>query len=84
VISQQLVRRADGTGRVAALEVLFTTPAVSNLIRDNKTFQLRSVMQTGRKLGQRMMDQSLRELIQAGTVTSEEASRILEDPQGVH
>jgi twitching motility protein PilT len=80
VICQQLVRRADGAGRVPAFEILFTTPAVSNLIRENRTYQMRSLMQAGRKLGQKMMDQSLRELVQEGTVTAVEAERVLDAP----
>jgi twitching motility protein PilT len=73
VISQRLVRRADGQGRVAALELLVMTPAVSNLIREERQFQIRSLMQTGRTLGMRLLDDSLRELVAAGTITKEEA-----------
>src|SRR6185369_14048758 len=56
VISQKLVRRADGKGRVAALEVLVVNPAVANLIRDEKQFQIRSLMQMGRSAGMRILD----------------------------
>jgi twitching motility protein PilT len=73
VISQQLVPRADGRGRVPALEILFTTPAVSNIIRERRTFQLFSVLQTGKKLGMKLMDESLKELVQDGIITKEDA-----------
>ena len=81
VTSQRLALRADGSGRVAALEVLVATKAVSNLIRENKTFQLRSVMQTGAAQGMRFLDQSLEELVRGGTITREEAARHAEDPR---
>ncbi|MCX7712554.1 MAG: type IV pilus twitching motility protein PilT [Chthoniobacterales bacterium] len=73
IISQQLVPRADGTGRVLALEILVNTPAVANLIREGKTFMLPGVIQTGKKLGMRLMDDSLAELCLAGFITQEEA-----------
>lgn len=80
VISQQLVPRADGTGREPALEVLFTTPAVSNLIREKKTFQLTSTMQTGAKQGMRLMDDSLAELLRQKLITRDEAIYRSENP----
>jgi twitching motility protein PilT len=83
VISQRLVRRADGRGRVAALEVLLVNSAVANLIRDEKSFQIRSVMQTQRASGMRLLDDSLRELVAAGTVTREEAQLHAEHPAGI-
>jgi twitching motility protein PilT len=81
VISQQLIPRTDGKGRVAAMEVLFVNNAVSNVIRDSKTFQLHSIMQTSRKLGQRLLDESLRELVDAGTISKEEAAKAAENPK---
>jgi twitching motility protein PilT len=81
VISQQLIPRADGKGRVAALEVLFVNNAVSNVIRDSKTFQLHSIMQTSRKLGQKLLDESLKELVEAGTISREEAAKAAENPK---
>ena len=62
IISQQLVPRVDGSGRVLALEILTNTPAVANVIREAKTFMLPGIIQTGRKQGMRLMDDSLREL----------------------
>ena len=73
IISQQLVPRADGRGRVLATEVLINTPASANLIREQKTFMLPSVLQTGRKQGMHTMDDCLLELVQQGTISGEEA-----------
>lgn len=66
VITQRLHKALSGSGRVAATEVLVNTPAVSNLIRSEKTHQIRSIMQTGRAVGMQTMEMSLRELIAAG------------------
>src|SRR3982751_6283674 len=73
VISQQLVPRIDGRGRVLALEILTNTPAVASLIRDAKTYMLPGVMQTGKKLGMKLMDDSLMELYDAQLISQEEA-----------
>src|SRR6056297_1313834 len=68
VISQQLLPRADEEGRVAALEVLIGTPAVKNIVRDGKSHQLRSVMQTGAKYGMMVMDNYLIDLYKNGLI----------------
>jgi len=81
IVSQRLVPTADGSRRVPALEVLFVKPSVSNLIRDEKTFQIRSVMQTGRSEGMTLLDDSLAELVKAGTITRETARRYGDDPK---
>jgi len=73
VVSQRLVRRADGSGRVPALEVLLGTRAVSNLIRESKTFQIRSILQTGGSQGMCLLDISLARLVREGIVSREEA-----------
>ncbi len=73
VISQQLIPRADGTGREPALEVLFASPAVANMIREKKTFQLISALQTGAKQGMVMMDDSLAGLLRKNLITRETA-----------
>ena len=73
IVAQQLLPRRDDSGRVAALEVLIATPAVRNLIREGKTHQLISVVQTGAKAGMQAMDMSLRDLYRKGIVTYEEA-----------
>lgn len=72
VISQTLCRKIGG-GRVAAREILLTTPAISNLIREAKTFQIPSVMQTSRKLGMVTLTDALLELVETGKVEPAEA-----------
>ena len=72
VVAQQLLRRRGG-GRVAAHEILIGTPAVGNLIREGKTFQLPSTIQTGKGSGMIQMDQSIQMLLSAGVVDAEEA-----------
>ncbi|MBI3621108.1 MAG: type IV pilus twitching motility protein PilT [Nitrospirae bacterium] len=74
VVAQQLLKTVDGR-RCAALEILVVTPAVSNLIREGKTFQIPSVIQTGKAMGMQMMDQALQELVAARRVTAEEAHK---------
>ncbi|HTG35418.1 MAG TPA: type IV pilus twitching motility protein PilT [Thermoanaerobaculia bacterium] len=81
VVSQRLVMRADGKGRVPALEVLMANKAVGNLIRENKTFQIKSVLQTGASQGMYMLDASLAELLKNKVITREEALRNADDPQ---
>jgi twitching motility protein PilT len=72
VIAQMLCKKIGG-GRVAALEVMFGVPAVANLIREKKVFQINSIMQTGRKQGMCLMNDSLFKLVKDGVVTPEEA-----------
>jgi twitching motility protein PilT len=72
VICQMLCKKVNG-GRVAALEVMFAVPAIANLIREQKIFQIPSIMQTGRKLGMTLMNDSLLKLAKDGVVTPEEA-----------
>ncbi|MBI5367259.1 MAG: PilT/PilU family type 4a pilus ATPase [Planctomycetes bacterium] len=81
VISQQLVPTLDGTRRLAALEILFSTPAVANLIREEKTHQLLTQLQTGKSKGQRIMDESLAEMLDAGLVTRAEVQSRADDPR---
>ncbi len=73
VISQQLIPRKDGHGRALALEILVNTPAVANIIREAKTFMLPGVIQTGKRLGMKLMDDSIAELYQSGVISAEEA-----------
>jgi twitching motility protein PilT len=75
VISQQLVPRKDERGVALALEILFVTPAVSVALRDNKPFQIPSIIQTSRKMGMRQLDDSLLELASQGVIEVAEASR---------
>jgi len=81
IVSQQLIPRADGTGRALAMEILMNTPAVANIIREAKTFMLPGVIQTGRKLGMQLMDDSLAGLYTAGTISAEEAVARAEQKQ---
>jgi twitching motility protein PilT len=73
VISQQLLQRADGSGRVGALEILINTPAAANLIRQGKMDQLETVMQSGGAHGMRTMDMAIQQLLDAGAVSGREA-----------
>ncbi len=73
VITQQLLPTADGSGRVAACEVLVLTPAVRNLIREGKTHQIHSVLQTGASQGMQSMDSAMAQLVRAGKITREMA-----------
>jgi twitching motility protein PilT len=73
IVSQQLVPRADGSGRALAIEILMNTPAVANVIREAKTFMLPGIIQTGKKLGMKLMDDSLTDLFNAGLISADEA-----------
>ena len=73
IVSQQLVPRADGQGRVVAMEILMNSPAVANVIREGKTFMLPGIIQTGKKSGMRLMDDSLAELYGQGLISADEA-----------
>jgi twitching motility protein PilT len=79
IISQQLVPRADGSGRALAIEILMNTPAVANVIREAKTFMLPGIIQTGKKLGMQLMDDSLAGLYRAGAISADEAVSRAED-----
>lgn len=79
VISQQLLPTADGHGRVAAFEVLHAVPAIRNLIRENKTFQIASTMQTNKKLGMQTMDDALFYLYAQGIITRDTALNYAQD-----
>jgi twitching motility protein PilT len=71
VISQQLITRADGKGRLVAVEVMIGTAAVSNMIREGKSHQLNNVIQSSGNLGMRMMDDAIFELYKKGSITRE-------------
>jgi len=72
VISHQLIPRKDGTARVLALEILTNTPAVANVIRENKTYLLPGIIQTGKKQGMRLMDDALIDLYENDLISAEE------------
>jgi twitching motility protein PilT len=78
IISQQLVPRADGKGRVLALETLTNTPAVANVIREAKTYMLPGIIQTGKKQGMQLMDDALASLRDQGLISSDEAEARME------
>ena len=73
VVCQTLVKKVGGGGRAVATEVLLATPAVANLIREGKTYQIHSVMQAGRDLGMHTMDQHLADLVNAGQISHQAA-----------
>ncbi len=83
VVSQQLIPRKDGRGRVAAFEVLHVNPAVRNLIREGKSHQLVSVMQTNRKLGMITMDEAIAQLYREGIIDREMALQFAQDPDNM-
>jgi twitching motility protein PilT len=73
VVSQTLFKRRDSKGRCAALEILIVTPAVRNLIRDNKTFQIPTVLQTGKKYGMQSLDDAIMDLPNKRRINPEDA-----------
>jgi twitching motility protein PilT len=80
VISQKLVKKADGSGRTAAYELLTRGSSLPNLIREAKTHQIPTSIQTGKKFGMQLLDSHLRELVDKGTITSDEAMRVATEP----
>ena len=74
VIHQRLVPRADGSGRVAAFEVMIGTPAIRNLIKDGKSNQLRNVLATGAATGMRTLESDLRRLVRDGVISMDTAA----------
>ncbi|MDD2337581.1 MAG: type IV pilus twitching motility protein PilT, partial [Geobacteraceae bacterium] len=79
VVCQQLLKTVEGKGRVAAFEIMVGTPAVANLIREGKTFQIPSIIQTAKKDGMQLMDQHLLDLLKTKRVTPEEAYRCAQE-----
>jgi twitching motility protein PilT len=82
VMSQELIRCADGRGRRAAHEVLIVTVAVQQMIREGKSFQIPGAITTGKRLGMQLMDQSLLSLVRAGEIDPDEAFLKAEDKWG--
>ncbi len=80
VVSQTLVRRKDGRGRIAAFEILYASSAIRNLIRENKSYQINSIIQTGAKQKMHTLDQSLANLVERGLVSLEDAKLKAKDP----
>ncbi|MGQ0721661.1 MAG: type IV pilus twitching motility protein PilT [Candidatus Eiseniibacteriota bacterium] len=83
VIAQRLMRRADDKGRVAAVEILLGSPAVAALIREKKHYQIPSVMQTSRRDGMQLLEDSIRDLLARGIVSAEEAQRYSTAPPSI-
>jgi twitching motility protein PilT len=79
VVCQQLLKVAEGKGRVAAFEIMVGTPAIANLIREGKTFQIPSIIQTARKDGMQLMDQHILDLFKTKKILPAEAYRCAQD-----
>jgi len=73
VLTQQLLRKADGSGRIVALEILFVNMAISNLIREGKTHQIPSVIQMGKSEGMQLLDQTIMDYLMQKIISREEA-----------
>ncbi len=73
IVSQQLIRRADGQGRVAAVEILVNTPAVANVIREGRIDQIENIMQGGALVGMQSMDNAIRKLLDMNLITGADA-----------
>ena len=83
VVTQQLIPTADGMGRTVAAEVMVSTPAIRNLVRERKGFQITTQMQAGSKFGMVTMDQSLALLVRAGKITAQIALERAGDPENL-
>ena len=81
VIAQNLLKTRDGTGRVAAHEIMLTTPAIRNLIREAKVAQMYSAIQTGSNVGMQTLDQCLTDLVRRGAISSETARSAAKSPE---
>jgi twitching motility protein PilT len=73
VISQALIKTKDGNGRIAAHEIMIGTPAIRNLIRENKVAQMYSAIQTGQQFGMQTLDQCMVDLVRRNQISAEEA-----------
>ncbi|OPZ72125.1 MAG: Twitching mobility protein [Firmicutes bacterium ADurb.Bin456] len=83
IIAQQLIPRSDQPGRVVAMEILVATPAIRNLIREGKTFQILTHLQTGARYGMQTLDMSLRQLYLKGLISREEVLHRARDPENL-
>jgi twitching motility protein PilT len=73
VVAQVLLKTKDGKGRRAAMEIMVGTPAIANLVRENKIHQIPSIIQTGKKDGMQLLDQHILEYLMSGVIMAEEA-----------
>lgn len=83
VISQILLVRASGKGRVAVFEIMVATPSIQNLIRENKTFRIHSDIQTGARYGMKTLDMSLMEMHQGGVISYDSMMASAQDPEQI-
>jgi twitching motility protein PilT len=83
VISQQLIPRKDKPGRAAAIEIMVATPAIRNLIREGKTYQINSQIQTGARFGMQSMDSHLASLYKKGIIRQEDALTYAAEPENI-
>jgi twitching motility protein PilT len=83
VVSQILLVRASGRGRIAVFEIMIATPSIQNLIRENKTFRIQSDIQTGSRFGMKTLDMSLMELYRKGTISYESMMAAAQDPEQI-
>jgi twitching motility protein PilT len=81
VVSQQLIPRRDGSGVVPAVEVMVVTPAIRNLIREGKPYQINSLIQTGSNSGMQSLEANLAKLVMDGVITKDDAMIRAADPQ---
>lgn len=81
VINQKLLIRKDGRGRVVACEIMLASAAIRNLIRENKIYEIPSVIQAGSKVGMQTLDDDLRRLVVANLITKTEAAKVADDPE---
>ncbi len=81
VLSQVLLRTADGVGRTMAMEIMLGTPAIANLIREGKTHQMATIIHGAQSIGMQTLDQDIKRLLQGGIVTFEEAISKAKDPR---
>lgn len=83
VISQLLLPKISGKGRIAPIEIMIATPSIQNLIRENKTFRIQSDIQTGARHGMKTLDMSLMELYHQGTISYETMMTAAQDPDQI-
>ena len=83
VISQLLLPKVSGKGRIAPFELMIATPSIQNLIRENKTFRIQSDIQTGSRFGMKTLDMSLMELYHQGTISYEVMMTAAQDPEQI-
>ncbi|MHC4269798.1 MAG: type IV pilus twitching motility protein PilT [Planctomycetota bacterium] len=83
VVTQSLLKKADGRGRVAAIEIMVGTPAIKNLIREGKVAQIPGMMQTGKQFGMQTMDATLVDMYKRGVVTRKDVTPYLTNPSAL-